>query len=317
MNNKWIIFSYSVPATLSSERVRFWRRVSAIGSIQLKNSLYILPNLPHLHEQVQWITKEVEDVGGEAAMFVVSEVENVPHTELQQLFTTQSNAAYAALFEEISKTNKTVADGSSEIKPLQNTVKKLRKKLESIRETDFFPSGEFNKVRVALDALADTILHPDSQTESLPKLDPREYENRTWVTREHPYIDRLASFWLISRYVDKHANLRFLAPDEEPAEGEIPFDMSTGLFSHHGPLITFEVLAICFGVSSKPIKALIELIRPIDLQEDSVLPDDAMLFKQLLDGHINIASDDFALTQIIMLLFDEFEASFEETKEAQ
>lgn len=319
MNNKWIIFSYSIAANKSSERVRFWRRVSAVGAVQLKTSLYVLPRQDSLLEHVTWLMREVEDAGGEAAFFLSENVHTLSQSEVQNLFTRQSNAAYAALREKarLAVTTLSAPEADSPAAQARTAFRKLRRELDAIRGTDYFPSGEFERTQRELDSLEEGFLDTGAAP-AVPRLATADYTGKTWVTREAPYIDRLSTFWAVSRYVDKAAQLRFLSPEEAPRAGEIPFDMSEGIFSHTGPLITFEVVLKSFGIGegtdavARGLARLTDIVRCIDTREDEILPPDAELLRRLLDGYIAVSQNDHTLTQHMLTLFDAFMASFQE-----
>ena len=145
--------------------------------------------------------------------------------------------------------------------------------------------------------------------------DRTAYQNRTWVTRAHPYIDRLSSFWLIRRFIDAKASVRFLQAGETPdlQAGEIPFDMVGAEFSHQGELITFEVIARGFALFDGTVVKIGHLVRFIDIQEEATLPDDAALLKTLIDGLVAITSDDHHLMEQALVLFDALHAGFAKT----
>src|SRR5438132_1541441 len=54
-------------------------------------------------------------------------------------------------------------------------------------------------------------------------LDLAGLRGRRWVTRPRPHIDRIASAWLIKRFIDPDAEFLFASPAEFPKDA-IPFD---------------------------------------------------------------------------------------------
>ena len=65
-----------------------------------------------------------------------------------------------------------------------------------------------------------------TRTPEAPLEAPR---GRTWVTREGVKVDRIASAWLIRRWIDPQARFRFVpARGYEPQEGELRFDFVGG-----------------------------------------------------------------------------------------
>src|SRR5437868_2129429 len=71
----------------------------------------------------------------------------------------------------------------------------------------------------------------------------RDFQGRTWVTRQDIHVARMASAWLIRRFIYPRARFRF-APKKNHVHrsGELRFDMFEGEFTHEGDLYTFEVL---------------------------------------------------------------------------
>ena len=63
------------------------------------------------------------------------------------------------------------------------------------------------------------------------------------MTRQGVHVDRIASAWLIRRFIDPQASFKFVAPKGYvPQPGEVRFDMFEAEFTHQGDRCTFEVL---------------------------------------------------------------------------
>ena len=311
MNEKWILFSYSIPAVNAKARMRIWRRISASGAAPLKTGLQILPNRDDLLENITWLIGEVNALGGEAIAIQCARVEGMADHQIEQLFQAQIAPEFAQIQAETRELTAALAQRPTDDnsgKEQAAALRKLRKRCEALRERDFFPSGAAAKTLALLDVAGDKLRNPEIAAARL-MFDRAAYQNRIWTTRAHPYIDRLSSFWLVRRFIDPQAVLRFLQPDEAPAADEIPFDLRGAEFSHQGELITFEVMARGFGLLDSPVAKIGELIKCIDVQEGA-LPDDAALLKTLLDGLIALSDDDHQLLERALLLFDALHAGF-------
>ena len=310
MKNKWILFSYSIPANNAKARMRTWRRISATGAAQLKTGLQILPNREDLLENITWLIGEVNALGGEAIALQCAQVEGMADQQIEQLFQTQIDPEFDQIQAEakaLLATADTLGDGGN-VKELSAA---LRKRCEAVRERDFYPSGAAAKTLKVLDSISERLRRPEQADLPNARLDRLQYQGRTWVTRARPYIDRLGSAWLIQRFIDTQASFRFLRAGETVNldQGELPFDMAMGEFTHQGELITFEVLIRDFALHEPGLSKMSELVKYIDIQE-SALPDDASLFKTLLDGLIAISADDHQLLERALLLFDALHAGF-------
>ena len=314
MNDKWILFSYSVPAADARARMRIWRRISACGAVQLKTGLQILPNREDLRENITWLIGEVNALGGEAIAIQCARVEGMPDARIKKLFQDQVDPEFARIRAEARE----VLDGADILpdddraRELSLVLRKLRKRWEGLQVRDFFPSGAAGKTLALLDAAGEKLRRPPAGAGQAFLFDRSAFQGRTWVTRARPYLDRLGSFWLISRFIDPNAAIRFLEPGEEAeiAGDEVPFDMAGAEFSHQGGLVTFEVMAGGFGLADPSIARIGELVRRIDIQEEETLPDDAGLLKNLIDGLVAISTDDHQLLERGLLLFDALHAGY-------
>ncbi len=67
-----------------------------------------------------------------------------------------------------------------------------------------------------------------------------------WVTRARPKTDRIASPWLIMRFIDPEATVTYVQPDQVLAyaaeHGARSFDAPGAEFTHRDGRCTFEVL---------------------------------------------------------------------------
>src|SRR5438034_4897922 len=79
--HKWMLLLYGLPTKRSAERVSLWRKLKKFGALQLKTSAYVLPDRPLHQERFQWLAKQVRDVGGEATLIRVSEIEGLRSEE--------------------------------------------------------------------------------------------------------------------------------------------------------------------------------------------------------------------------------------------
>ncbi len=313
-NTQWILFSYSVPSSNAKARMRIWRRISATGAVQLKTGLQILPNRENLLENMTWLIGEVQSLGGEALAIQCNQIEGIEDEQIEKLFQSQIDPEYLQIQAE-ARSLLTPADLPSDMdrtKELSSTLRKLRKRCESLQSRDFFPSGAAVKTLAVLDATSERLRSSDDSIAPVTLLDRTFYQNRTWVTRAQPYIDRLSSSWLISRFIDEKPRFRFLEANEneQVPKKEIQFDIVGADFSHQGELITFEVMARDFGLLDPAVIKIAELIHFIDVQEESSLPDDAALLKNIIDGLIVISTSDHQLLTNALLVFDALYAAF-------
>jgi len=314
MNEKWILFSYSIPAINAKARMRIWRRISATGAVQLKTGLQILPNRDDLLENVTWLIGEVTSLGGEAIALQCARIEGMTDGLIEQLFQAQVDQEFAQIQAEARELTAILIQEQTpdRVRERLAALRKLRKRCNSLRERDFFPSGTATRTLALLDSAEAQLRNPEGEIAPQPPLDRSAYRARTWVTRARPYVDRLGSFWLIRRFIDPQATIRFLLPGETATVDEIPFDINGVEFSHQGESITFEVMARGFGLLTPPVAKIGELVKAVDVQEGA-LPDDAAFLKTLLDGLIALFADDHQVLDRALLLFDALHAGLSKT----
>jgi Uncharacterized conserved protein len=306
-NKKWYFFSFSVPSRLQGFRVKIWRRLNALGAVQIKNAIYVLPANEQAQEHLVWMGKETDEQGGESLIIANGNLLNISDAQIVAAFTRARDEDYLALGEEIRLA---VAEPDSQER--QTALRKLEKRLEAIRAIDFFPSGKGAGLQKMLDEAQHAQAMPLAM---IPLVDARCYKQKIWVTRANPYVDRLASFWLVKRFIDPAPRIVFLQEAEAVPAGAdvVSFDMPHADFTHVGGLITFEVLADAFGLAAQVPQRMRQVIKAIDLEELDSAPVETPGVKRMLDGLVAAHADDHARTEQALAFFDTLLASYTPT----
>lgn len=319
MNNKWIMFSFTLSARNQAGRMRVWRRLTGLGAVIVKSALYALPARDDLREQLSWLVKEVEGMGGEALLLETGLPANMAHPELAALFTQARDSDWQALEEELLAILDKARSADVQSEELEPARRKLVRRAETVAAIDYFPSGRGARAEELLKELAGVLAGPgeDSAARAAVEIrDPEDYKGMTWITREDPYIDRLASFWLVRRFIDPDAPLAFVPTGERPAarEGTVRFDMDEAEFTHVGPLTTFEAMCEAFSLGARVPSRLREIIRAIDLNETGTGPAEAPGVKLVLDGICLNEPDGLQRARKAGSLFDALLAACNELK---
>jgi hypothetical protein len=142
----------------------------------------------------------------------------------------------------------------------------------------------------------------DSELDSLFHLPRSTHEDATapaspprgavWVTRQGVFIDRIASAWLIRRFVDPDAQFRFApARGYKKKPGELRFDMYQGEFTHVGDRCTFETLLAHFRLDDSALAAIGEIVHDIDCKDEKFERDEAPGIQAVVGG-IALETDD-------------------------
>ncbi len=252
MHYSWLIFIVSLPTQNSAGRMRVWRALKALGCGVLRDGVYLLPHRPEFRQTLQLQAEDVIAGGGSAHILALDSENKDQQTVFENLFDRSTD--YAKLVEDIRQTaclNLLPEDGAK----LQKQIHRLRKEFEAIVLQDFFPGAARDQVAVALEDLEHAANEhfasdePHAVQHRIKRLQPKDYQNRIWATRRRPWVDRLASAWLIRRFIDPEAHFIWLAaPDDCPAEA-LGFDFDGAAFTHVGAKVTFEVLLESFGLT--------------------------------------------------------------------
>ena len=273
----WLLLLFRLPATHKAERVAVWRKLKKSGAIQIQTSTYLLPDEPARYEYFQLLTKEIRDLGGDATLVRVREIEGLPNEKLVELFNTARDKDYATL-------NKALRALSGrrkkrDVQIIADEVDRIRKQFREIRETDFFNSPRAQGVEMLLRKAEGT-----QQSEgALPKISPRSYRGKTWLTRPRPEIDRVGSAWLIRKFIDPDAKFVF-ATKASANTGAVSFDMLDAQFSHHGEDCTFETLTKRFGIQDKIVRKIAEMIHDADLDDEKFQRSECIGIDRVLKG---------------------------------
>ena len=134
-------------------------------------------------------------------------------------------------------------------------------------------------------------------------LDSADYQGKTWATRARPWVDRLATAWLVQRFVDKAPRFVWLANSKKCPESALGYDFDGATFTHVGERVTFEVVAASFGLDKDPlIVRLGQLVHFIDV--GGIAVDEASGLELLVRGLQAQHADDAALLAAALPLFD-------------
>ena len=238
------------------------RRLEQVGALPVKNSAYLLPDGDETLEDFAWICREIRDQGGAAWLFRAEALAGMTADQIEDAFRQLRAPEYEAIITQGRLLAPQIAEGSDEALV---AWRKLLRRDQDVKQIDFFDSP----ARRMWDGF---MTEMQKQIESARALAPaagQSARGRTWVTRKSVKVDRIASAWLIRRFIDPDAAFRFVDPKDyshDPAE--IRFDMFDGEFTHEGDLCTFEVLLPAHGLSSDAaLAAVAEIVHDIDLKD--------------------------------------------------
>jgi hypothetical protein len=310
---RWLLFVHQLPAHPSNLRVRTWRRLQQIGALAVKQAVYALPDSPNAREDFEWLKTEIEAAGGEASVFVADTVDTWSNDALVEEFRRSREEAYAALAREAEQVLRRLGTGQKRRKasPSRRVVQHLRERLAAIERVDFFGSAGRDKVIALVRQIEErSAVKPPSAIGAEQNEAPRSYHARLWVTRPRPGVDRMASAFLINRFVDADARFEFVADREAAPDGSVPFDMFGVEFTHRGELCTFEMLCETFRLNDPALARMAGIVHDLDLKDGRFGAPEALTIGTVIEGLRLTRSDDHELLAEGMTLFEALYRAF-------
>src|SRR2546427_1536835 len=264
----WVVFSYALPSGgRSSPRVAVWRRLRALGAISPKGGVHVLPARDECVEGLQWLAQEVEQAKGEALLMRVERFEGLTDARLVELFQAARREAYAAVDAPAAELESALAGArrhtSRDHPQARDLLARLKREHGEIARIDFFNCPEGAQVAARLARIEQALAAGPPMTE-VPHAAITAYRTKRWVTRPNPHVDRLACAWLIRRFINPRAQIRYA---DTPQPDEVAFDTSRGPFSHRGNLCTFETMTKAFGLDDPALHVVAEIVHDIDLRD--------------------------------------------------
>jgi hypothetical protein len=263
--SRWLLLIHQLPPKPNYLRVKVARHMQRIGAVAIKNTVYVLPSTDSSLEDFQWALREIRDGGGEANLFEARVIEGLSDGEVQQLFNTARDENYASIAAEARQLLKAASRKKRDAAKIGSDVQRLRKRASEIGTIDFFGAAQGHVATTILDQIAQRL----SDAPPLPAAPAADvFRGRTWVTRAVVHVDRMASAWLIKRFIDSDATFKLVpAKHYTPEDGEVRFDMFDAEFTHDGDRCTFEVLVERMGLADRALRRIAEVVHDIDLKD--------------------------------------------------
>jgi hypothetical protein len=271
--DRWLLLIHQLPAKPAYFRVKIWRRLQGLGAVAVKNAVYALPANEQTQEDFEWLLKEIVEGGGEAMVCEARLIDGLSDEEVRALFNAVRDNDYGALAKEarlLADTQVAEMASSSRAEARAKLVK-LKAKAQEIVAIDFYGANGRETVDGLL-AMLDATLREEVMAEPLQTekawFTTESLKGRIWVTRQGVHVDRIASAWLIRRFIDPDARFKFVrGKDYAPLAGELRFDMFEAEFTHEGDRCTFEVLLTRTGLDDHALRAIGEIVHDIDLKD--------------------------------------------------
>jgi hypothetical protein len=317
----WLLFFYSIPAKPVNNRVKLWRKLLKTGAVQLKGGVYILPYSEDHHEALQWMLAELPGMKGEGLLLKTDGIEPLQQADIVELFDEQRLSRYQEVARKIDEFSGRIGNlqkGGKDKKAtsLFRQYEKLQTEFQAVHHLDFFKSNIGKDVAAQLGALRKQ-LEDLAAVEKGRKGSPAtslarnqkisNFSGLTWLTRKRPFVDRMASAWLIRRFIDPQASFLFRDEGELQAligELEVSYDVRNGDFTHVDDLCTFEVLMKSFALADKGLDTLARIVHDIDIKDGKFSAPEAHVIEMIIKGIRNRALPDSETLEQGMAIFE-------------
>jgi hypothetical protein len=318
-NQEWILLIHQLPPQPTNLRVRIWRKLQRLGAVAIKNSVYVLPFNEKTHEDFQWLKQEIESSSGEATVLRAGAVEGATDAEIRAAFRKARDEEYAQITAELDGLTGAIREqkrgghlSAGRVANYEAELDRLHKELERVLSVDFFGAAGRSPALSAYERSRKALRASQNRHERLAKSssakgaapDLAQYQGRLWVTRRSLFIDRLASIWLIKRFIDKRARFSFVG-EGESVEGGIGFDMYGGEFTHRGEDCTFETMIKQLGLSDdQGLLQVAEIVHDMDLKDNKFHRSEAAGLNLVIRGLVELLKDDRKLVGQSIPIFD-------------
>lgn len=251
--NTWLLFIMSQPGKSATPRIRLWRLLKGLGAAVLRDGVYLLPQREVLQQALEDQVQGVQALGGAASLLAV---EPLTDTDMHFRALFDRCAEYATLLAAIAQCRGRMTEMPEA--QARRQLQQLRRAYESLVEIDYFPGQAKTQCMQALaEAEAAVARHfspdePQPLPRGIERLERAAYQGKLWATRRRLWVDRVASAWLIRRFIDPDARFMWLSTPQECPPDALGFDFDGAVFSHTDERVTFEVLLASFDLAVDP-----------------------------------------------------------------
>lgn len=309
--DSWLLLIVSLPTSSATVRMRIWRAVKALGCAALRDGAYLLPAQAEQAPQLRELVDETRQEDGQAWLLRVQADGDDEVTAYRTLF--DRSAEYGDWLAELSEVRNTLRDLAAA--ELNRLLRRHGRAYEAIHKIDFFPNetsiraaAQWRDFAAAIEATLSPG-EPHAAAGRIPRRDPAQYQGRRWATRQHLWVDRVASAWLIQRFIDPHARFVWMERLSDCPADALGFDFDGATFTHVGESVSFEVLLASFGLDGNHgLARLGAMVHALDVGGAAV--PEASGFEAILAGARKRLADDDALLMEIGTVLDSLYAHF-------
>jgi hypothetical protein len=295
--SRWLLLAHALPARPSNLRVSTWRRLQALGAVSIKSAVWVLPDSAQAREDFDWVRTAIVEAKGEALVFKADDIAAYGSDEMVLAFQRARQPDYEAIEHE-ARAVLSARGGPARAR----RARQLEARLERLMAITHFPPENQQRAVAAVRRVLDELAPPRPPADTSDGLDSRAYQGRTWATRPRPGIDRMASAWLIRRFIDRRP--RFVFADRAAGARQVTFDMYGAAFGHTADRCTFETLMARFRLTDAALDHVAAIVHDVDLKDGRFAAPEAHAFESLVEGLRRTHERDADLLDAGMALFE-------------
>jgi hypothetical protein len=307
----WLLLVTNLPGHNPTLRMRTWRALKSAGAGLLRDGAYLLPEVGASREVLEEQATEIKAAGGSAHLLSFEAESSTQQKEFVALF--DRTAEYSESIQRIDAVNRKLSKlGEPEAR---QHLASIAREMSAIVARDFFPGEPRKQMEGALADAENAINARFASDEPRPAhqkirfRDVNDYRGRTWATREHLWIDRVASAWLIRRFIDPHAKFAWLKRTKDCPKRAVGFDFDGAEFTHVHSKVTFEVLIASFSLDQDAgLLRLGALVHHLDVGGIPIAEGPG--FATIMAGARKLQPDDDALLKAMTPVLDSLYAEY-------
>ena len=261
----WLLIVLTLPTQNATARMRIWRGLKSLGCAALRDGAWLLPETAATRQGLETLVDETRAAGGTAWLLRL-DADNAQSVAFSGMF--DRTSAYAELLADMAHFDPLAEN----VTTANKFLRVLRRRYETLMEQDYFPGAGKVEAEARLLTLEATLVsrlspnEPHFQDGQPERLALADFQKQTWATRHDLWVDRLASAWLIRRFIDRRARFVWLQRVEDCPADALGFDFDGARFTHVAGKVTFEVIAASFGLDDDPaLRRLGEAVHYIDV----------------------------------------------------
>jgi hypothetical protein len=288
-NGRWLLLIHQIPPKPNYLRVKIWRRLQRLGAVAIKNSVYALPKNDQTQEDFQWVLREILEGGGDGTLCEARLIDGVTDDQVEALFQSARDANYAQIADAarlLAKTLPAKVKPDEERRPqLEHDIARLRRRFNEVVAIDFFGAPGREAASGLVSGIEARIRGNKVAAASQMTMDREKLRGKIWVTRKGIHVDRMASAWLVRRFIERDAKFKFvLAKGYKLLAGEVRFDMFEAEYTHEGDRCTMEILIERLAIADPALKLIAEIVHDIDLKDSKFGHPETIGIERLIAG---------------------------------